>query len=210
MKNQVIFFLTGIFVFTFLLIQGCKENKVSPPEMSEYIESILQERAEKDSSLQNDPHSPFNRDANAAFRPLEYYEPDPDFIFQSKLFDSSNKDTIAIIATRGEVRPSILIGYLELKRDGKVHKLNVYKSYNRHGEPYYSIWYTDRTTGNETYGVGRYLDFELNDDPDFIYTVDFNKAYNPYCAYSMQFSCPIPREEDHIDMTIEAGEKNFH
>ncbi|MCL4278406.1 MAG: DUF1684 domain-containing protein, partial [Ignavibacteriaceae bacterium] len=81
---------------------------------------------------------------------------------------------------------------------------------SRTGEPYYSIWFTDKTTGKETYGVGRYLDFELNENPDFIYTIDFNKAYNPYCAYSAMFTCPIPRKEDYIDMSIEAGEKNFH
>jgi hypothetical protein len=78
------------------------------------------------------------------------------------------------------------------------------------GEPYYSIWFTDKTTGKDTYGVGRYLDFELKDDPEFIYTIDFNRAYNPYCAYSSLFTCPIPRAEDYIDMEIEAGEKNFH
>ncbi|HEX9251924.1 MAG TPA: DUF1684 domain-containing protein, partial [Ignavibacteriaceae bacterium] len=50
------------------------------------------------------------------------------------------------------------------------------------GQSYYSIWFTDKTTGKETYHVGRYLDFELNDDPEFVYELDFNRAYNPYCA----------------------------
>jgi len=47
-------------------------------------------------------------------------------------------------------------------------------------------------------------------DPEYNYTLDFNKAYNPYCAYNSAYTCPIPREEDHLDLAIEAGEKNFH
>lgn len=203
----------GIIMTLFLLLvvfEACKEKRVDNSEMKNYIETLIKERKEKDYSFQFDINSPFNRDTTAKFKPLKYYEPNPDFIFKSKLIKYNVQDTIAILGTRGETRPAILIGFLELKKDGKVHKINVYKSFSRTGEPYYSMWFTDRTTGNETYGVGRYLDFELNDDPEFIYTIDFNRAFNPYCAYSSLFTCPIPRVEDYIDMEIEAGEKNFH
>ncbi len=71
-------------------------------------------------------------------------------------------------------------------------------------------WFTDKTTGNETYPVGRYLDFELNNDPEFIYKLDFNRAYNPYCAYSDLYTCAIPTKEDYLDFEIKAGEKTFH
>lgn len=189
---------------------ACKENQTNDPEMKKYVDELITERKEKDYSLQFDINSPFNRDTTITFKPLNYYEPNPDFIFKSKLIQFDVQDTVSILGTRGETRPAILLGYLELKKDGKVHKINVYKSFSRTGEPYYSIWFTDKTTGDDTYGVGRYLDFELNENPDFIYTIDFNRAYNPYCAYSAMFTCPIPRPEDYIDMEIEAGEKNFH
>jgi uncharacterized protein (DUF1684 family) len=178
--------------------------------MKKYIDELIKERKEKNYTLQFDINSPFNRDTTATFKPLNYYNPNPDFIFKSKLIVYDIKDTVAIIGTKGETRPAVLIGYLELKTDEQVHKINVYQGFSRTGEIYYSIWFTDQTTGDETYGVGRYLDFELNNDPEFVYTIDFNKAYNPYCAYSSQFTCPIPRVEDYIDMAIEAGEKNFH
>jgi hypothetical protein len=193
-----------------LVSEACTEKRVDDPEMKKYIETIIKERKEKDYSFQFDLNSPFNRDTTVKFKPLRYYEPNPDFIFKSRLIRYNVQDTVAILGTRGETRPAILIGFLELKKDDKVHKINVYKSFSRTGEPYYSIWFTDRTTGKETYGVGRYLDFELNEDPEFIYTIDFNRAFNPYCAYSSLFTCPIPRVEDYIDMEIEAGEKNFH
>lgn len=189
---------------------ACKENQSNDPEMKKYNDELIKERKEKDYSLQFDINSPFNRDTTITFKPLNYYEPNSDFIFKSKLIQFDLQDTVSILGTRGETRPAILLGYLELKMDGKVHKINVYKSFSRTGEPYYSIWFTDKTTGDETYGVGRYLDFELNKNPDFVYTIDFNRAYNPYCAYSTMFTCPIPRPEDYIDLEIVAGEKNFH
>ncbi len=199
-----------ILFLSLLLTEACKENRTDDPEMKTYIDELIKERKEKDYSLQFDINSPFNRDTTITFKPLNYYEPNPDFIFKSKLIVYDIQDTVAILGTKGETRPAVLLGYLELKTDEQVHKINVYQSFSRTGEIYYSIWFTDQTTGDETYGVGRYLDFELNDDPEFVYTIDFNKAYNPYCAYSSLFTCPIPRVEDYIDMEIEAGEKNFH
>jgi uncharacterized protein (DUF1684 family) len=189
---------------------SCNKKNPETKEMKEYKNSILKERAEKDSSMQFDPYSPFHRDTSISFKPLNYYQPNPDFVFKSKLFYKEKPDTVIIMGTKGEPRTVIVIGYVELKKDNKVYKVNIYKGFSRTGSAYYSIWFTDKTTGKETYGVGRYLDFELNPDRDFIYTIDFNKAYNPYCAYTPMYTCPIPREEDYIDMSIEAGEKNFH
>ena len=71
------------------------------------------------------------------------------------------------------------------------------------------MWFTDKTTNKESYGVGRYLRMEVFDDPDYIYEVDFNLAYNPYCAYSVDFSCAVPTKDDYIDLAITAGEKTF-
>lgn len=211
MRNYKAYFFLLLALFISLNL-ACDEKRVTDntPEVKAYIDELIKERKEKNYSLQFDLNSPFNRDTTAKFKPLRYYDPDMDFIFKSRLIRYNVQDTVSILGTKGETRPAILIGFLELKKDGKVYKINVYKSFSRTGEPYYSIWFTDRTTGKETYGVGRYLDFELNDDPEFIYTIDFNKAYNPYCAYSSLFTCPIPRVEDYIDMEIEAGEKNFH
>jgi len=208
-------FLTQIIFTIFILIiviinVSCAEKNPETKEMKEYISSLLDERAGKDSSFQFDLHSPFILDTSVKFSKLKYFEPNPDFIFKSKLFYKENPDTITNMGTKGEARTVIVIGYVELKKDDTVYKLNIYKGFSRTGEQYYSIWFTDKTTGKETYGVGRYLDFELNADSGFVYSIDFNKAYNPYCAYTPRYSCPIPREEDYIDMAIEAGEKNFH
>src|SRR5690606_31455208 len=113
-------------------------------------------------------------------------------------------DTIKIFGTKGEERKAIKYGFVNINfREGE-KKVNIYKGFSKKGDEYYSIWFTDLTTGDETYGVGRYLDFDLNPDSAFIYTVDFNLSYNPYCAYSSKYSCAIPSKEDHLDIAVEA------
>jgi uncharacterized protein (DUF1684 family) len=101
-------------------------------------------------------------------------------------------------------------GYFIFNYQDKEVKLNVYEGRSRDGEKYHSIWFTDKTTNEESYGVGRYLNFTKNDDPEYIYEIDFNKAYNPYCAYSKEYSCAIPTKEDYLDIAVTAGEKKFH
>jgi uncharacterized protein (DUF1684 family) len=179
-------------------------------EQKSYISSIEKERAEKDNYMKNDPSSPFNQDVNARFQPLKYYDIDPAFVFKSRLYEFDTKDTVKIFGTKGEERKAVRYGYVVFNHESNKYNINVYKGTSKHGEEYYSIWFTDKTTGESTYGVGRYLDFELNPDKEYVYTVDFNKAYNPYCAYSAKFSCAIPTKEDHINLAVEAGEKNFH
>jgi len=117
---------------------------------------------------------------------------------------------VVIFGTKGEERSSVRYGYLKLNYKGTKFNLNVYETIYQDSLKYYSIWFTDKTTNDETYGVGRYINFELNDDPEHIYSVDFNTAFNPYCAYSSTYSCAIPTKEDHIAVAIKAGEKKFH
>ncbi len=211
MNKQKTLYQTFLLVLiTISLFVSCDEKTTVTDEMKDYVENLMKERAEKDSSFQFETHSPFNRDTTIEFENLKYYEPNPDFIFKSKLFYNSVPDSVVIMGTKGEARAVLVLGYVELNYIDKTYKVNVYRGFAKTGEAYHSIWFTDRTTGKDTYGVGRYLDMELSEDKDFVYEIDFNRAYNPYCAYSALYTCPIPREEDFIDISIEAGEKNFH
>jgi len=193
--------------FSFILI-SCGRNYT--PEEKEYISEIKKLRQEKNGYMKNDSNSPFNFKGKINFEPLKYFDPDPDFVFKSKLYEYNEKDTVIIFGTKGEERKVVRYGFVKLDYKKSEYKVNVYEGISKAGEKYFSIWFTDKTTGEETYGVGRYIDFELNPDKDFIYTIDFNLAYNPYCAYSPDYSCAIPTKEDYIDMAVEAGEKNFH
>lgn len=209
MRKETIFilFLLALLVIVFTT---CSENGKNESVVGGYKGALMIERAEKDFNLKNDPHSPFNRDPEAKYDNLKYYEPDTTFIFASKLYRYDSPDTITIMGTRGEQRKAVKEGYVVLDYKGEMHNLNVYKSFGPQGQPYYSIWFTDLTTGKETYKIGRYLDFSYSPGKDFIYIIDFNRAYNPYCAYSELFTCPIPTKEDHLNFAINAGEKKFH
>jgi len=191
-----------------IVLSSC--GKKYTEEEKTYIASIEKSRHEKDSVFKNSEESPFNHKSKVHFEPLKYYEVDPTYVFKSKLTEYEKKDTIVVFGTKGEERKALRYGFVAFKFDSKDVKLNVYKGFTKGGFEYYSIWFTDKTTSEETYGVGRYLDFKLSTDNNFLYTIDFNLAYNPYCAYSPEYSCAVPTKEDHIDISIKAGEKKYH
>jgi uncharacterized protein len=74
---------------------------------------------------------------------------------------------------------------------------------------YLFVPFTDATTGDESYGSGRYLEFYIHDIRNDTLQLDFNKAYNPYCAYATGYHCPIPPKENYLNTAIRAGEKTF-
>lgn len=206
MSTKPKLFLSLLFVAMF--VSACGENYTI--EEKAYINSVEQHREKKNESMKNDPYSPFNSRTKVEFHELNYYDVDPNFVFKSRLFEYPEKDTITIFGTKGEARETVKYGFLTFNFQNKNYKMNVYESESNNGQKYYSLWFTDKTTNEETYGVGRYLDFELNNNPDYEYTIDFNLAFNPYCAYSKDYSCAIPSKEDYIDLAITAGEKKFH
>ena len=201
-----------ILVVAALLFSACQkeEKKVLTPEEQEYAQTIQHIRQQTDRWMKNNPKSPFNAKDKVEFLPLNYYEPNMDFIFKSKLTEYEPKDTVTVYGTKGEKRSFLRFGYFTLDYDNEIHRLNVYEGVTENGQVYLSVWFTDETTTDETYGVGRYINVGWNKDPDHIYTIDFNAAYNPYCAYSKDYSCAIPRKEDHLNFAVEAGEKKFH
>lgn len=202
--------LTGVLriLLFFVFAAGCGKNLT--PEQKEYVSKIEESRNEKNSWMKNDSNSPFNYKGKVEFHNLNYFDVDPDFLFKSKLYEYEPKDTITIFGTKGEERKTIRYGYVLFNYNGKENRVNVYQGIAKNGTVYYSIWFTDLTTNKESYGVGRYIDFEKQSDSEYVYEIDFNLAYNPYCAYSPDYSCAIPTKEDFIPIEIKAGEKKFH
>ena len=95
-------------------------------------------------------------------------------------------------------------GMFRFKVDGEAAELTVYVSED--GGAF--VPFADATSGSETYGAGRYLELEYHGGSRF--HVDFNLAYNPWCVYSPDYSCPIPPKENRLQVPIRAGEKSFH
>lgn len=209
MKNSLKPLVSALIIIGIVFtISGCQKSYT--PQEEKYIAEVEQERLEKDEYMRDNPNSPFNYKSKIEFHPLKYFEVDPAWVFKSKLIEYEVKDTVSIFGTKGEERKAVRYGYVVINYENKDINIHVYQGSTRNGLIYYSIWFTDQTTNKETYGVGRYLDFELVEDPEYEYTLDFNKAYSPYCSYSPEYSCAIPTKEDYIDISITAGEKKFH
>lgn len=117
--------------------------------------------------------------------------------------------------TSGRIKKVFRVyGVLSFKINDTLVKLNLYQSQGLMGNDQYKNYlflpFTDATTGNETYESGRYIDLQTSDIKNNEVIIDFNKAYNPYCAYvSGVYNCPIPPAANHLPVAILAGEKTY-
>lgn len=144
----------------------------------------------------------------AEFKGLDYYAFDSTYILECKLKKKPGKPFEMITTT--ERRPVYRrYGVLSFKLNGEKYKLDVFQPVidiaGKVYESYLFIPFRDQTSATETYGGGRYLDLEIPSEKSV--TIDFNQCYNPYCAYSHRYSCPVPPEQNTLDVKIEAGEK---
>jgi uncharacterized protein (DUF1684 family) len=183
---------------------------IAPAQSAFDPAAVLAARARKDEAMRDSATSPFNHEPKVAFHPLKYFPPDAGWVFRSKLMVYPEQTPVTILDTKGRQRSGVIHGFLTFTRAGRTHTLRVYRMTTAGGGFYHAVWFTDHTTGDSTYEVGRYIDFEKVDDPAHEYTIDFNTAYNPYCAYSSAYGCAIPRREDRLDLAVPAGEKKWH
>lgn len=166
-----------------------------------YIAALEAERAEKDMYFRRDPYGPIEDRQN--FTGLNYYPPDPAFRY-TLLLHRAEPVPITFQTSTGDERVYYRVGTVEFEVDGQPAQLAIYKS-----EDYDELFlpFRDATSGTETYGAGRYLEPVELANGELL--VDFNLAYNPYCAYSDNFSCPLPPVENWLKVPIRAGEKNY-
>lgn len=166
--------------------------------MNEYLHF----RAEKDEFFEFDPHSPLTDEQQADFEGLQYFPVDESLRFEIEIEPFSEQKEMLMQTTTGDVRTFTRYGLAHFAVEGEQASLTVYA--NEHG---YFIPFVDAQAGVETYGAGRYLDPAVTEDGKLI--LDFNLAYNPYCAYNEYYSCPLPPAENRLKVAIKAGEKNF-
>lgn len=173
------------------------------PQFSEerYQSSIEAERALKNNQLRMDPYSPIEN--RTEFDGLTYFDPDPAFRYHLRL-QPTDPETLLMQTSTDDEAEFIKVGWVDFEVEGQSAKLAVYQ---REGDDGYFLPFRDATSGHETYGAGRYL--EPADIGDGKLLVDFNLAYNPYCAYSPSFSCPVPPRENWLNLPIRAGEKRY-
>lgn len=175
-----------------------------------YQESITKHRQSYKDAFLKEANSPVKSEDMQYF---DFYEPDSTFRVKCNFTKTNSQSTFKIPTVDGKQKEYFKYGILNFKIKGKTLQLNVYQSLSLMKIPTYKNYlfvpFKDLTSGAQTYGGGRYLDFETTDIKGDIVILDFNKAYNPYCAFSSGFSCPIPPKESHLKARIEVGEKNF-
>ncbi len=173
-----------------------------------YASAILKERVDKDDYMKNSDESPFTD--KSAFTGLKYFEPDPKYKVTARLKPVENKKVVVLATSTGEERHYLEYAWAEFELDGVEHKLLILEVMAM-GPTRGSLFlgFADETSAKETYGAGRYLDIKKVPGAGSI-TLDFNKAYNPYCAYTDNYSCPFPPRENLLPIAVLAGEKNYH
>ena len=136
-----------------------------------------------------------------------WFEPDPAARVEAKLVPEAQPREEIVLSTRGNKRRALRLGKLVFELQGKQLSLTALRLLEPGtGEAAVSIFFRDQTTGHESYPVGRYIDAEkLADDR---YALDFNRAYNPTCAFSPLYNCPIPPRENVLSVPVRAGERD--
>ena len=159
-------------------------------------------RKEKDEFFRTSLQSPIPTEELDSFEGLKYYSENPDLRFEVSLEKISEED-LEFETSTGEKKNYKKVGTLNFEVAGEPAQLTLYQTESGS----YFLPFRDVTSGKETYGAGRYLEVK---DKDGKIELDFNFAYNPYCAYNASYSCPLPPPENWLKVSIEAGEKKFH
>jgi uncharacterized protein (DUF1684 family) len=164
-------------------------------------------RADKDAFFREHPSSPLTAEQRAAFDGLAYFPEDGSLVVRAPL-ETDRVDTqepIVMQTTTGGEQEYRRAGVVRFEVDGEAAQVTLFASPDT-DELF--LPFRDATSGTETYGAGRYLEVEPPDERGEV-EVDFNRAYNPYCAYNPEWSCPIPPGENWLAVPIRAGERSF-
>ena len=144
---------------------------------------------------------------------MQFFPVDPKMRVECVFTFAKDNKWFPIKTSSGTSKIHRKYGLLTFKIDGEEYQLNVYQSQGllatEDYKDYLFIPFTDETSGKESYPGGRYLDCTLSDIQNNKLLLDFNRAYNPYCAYATGYNCPIPPRENDLSVRITAGEKNY-
>lgn len=175
-----------------------------------YVEAIEAFRADKDDFFKHGgAGSPIPVAERDAFSGLPYYPVDPALRFEGlalEPYTGGEPSSFQIPTSDGRLRPAHRAGILAFEIGGERRVLTAY-TFDGDGEDRQSLFvpFLDATSGSETYGAGRYLDLEPEEDGT--YTLDFNVAYHPSCVYDIRYSCPLTPAENRLPIRVEAGER---
>ena len=181
-------------------------NQINLDTVPENLKTVYEWQKNKNAYFQDPNTSPLRPKEKKKFNGLDFFTPDSKYQVNAFFRESVTKDTIQMKTNTGSVTSEIRYGNLFFELNNRQYVLPVYREVVAEDD-YVFLPFTDLTNGDLTYGGGRYLDFTFPLKETVL--IDFNKAYNPYCAYNPKYSCPLVPSVNHLDIAIIAGEKSF-
>ena len=182
------------------------------PPAPDWNTTLESDRKTRDDFFRESPGSPLLAEDVAGFGGLDYWAPDPVFHFVGPLNRHAAAERLTLVTTAGKTRPAEKYGWIRFPLGGRELTLQVYRLLdNRTGDDVEAMLvpFQDATTGKETYPAGRYVNLVGNRGGPYV--LDFNRAYNPSCAYGdpKRFACPVTPSENKLPLAIPAGERGF-
>ncbi|MEN8120194.1 MAG: DUF1684 domain-containing protein [Bacteroidota bacterium] len=215
MKSVILKFLFLSVVF-FTACDMDKENKTINQSTNSfnpeaYIDSIMLERTNTNKEFKDTAHSPLTQEDIKHFESLDFYPVNVDYRIKAKFVRERNAVAFGMKTTTERLPEYEKYGEAHFKLNGKKLVLNIYQNQDLIKSEKYANYlfapFADKTSGGDSYGGGRYLDLRIPKSDEII--IDFNRAYNPYCAYNVKYSCPLIPKENILDTKIEAGVKSY-
>lgn len=192
----------------YLLLLGClftSQIAMAQTELGEEAYNAFWSKT--DGEYKNPEESPLSDEDRLAFDSIARFSFDETYRVEAKWIAQKRQKPIKFKTSSDVVKSYQKVAILEFVLDGDTLQLSAYQSLSLMRNPEYKDYifvpFTDESSGLETYGGGRYMDFDRPKEDTLI--LDFNHAYNPYCAYSDGYSCPIPPRENHLKVKILAG-----
>lgn len=198
------FIITGIIaVFAYTLLQSSGGNE----DPLAYQQKLEKARQTKDASFRSGRDSPIPEDYRSSFQGLNYFPINPEYRFQARLERMPVQEYIQIQTSTGSTETYERWGWAHFQLKNQSLQLLILRSVADPSNLF--IPFADETSARTTYGAGRYLDVEEPIGNSNKIVLDFNQAYNPYCAYNERYTCPLPPPTNLLEVPIEAGEKSY-
>ncbi|MFT2009929.1 DUF1684 domain-containing protein [Pontibacter sp. 13R65] len=198
-----ILLLSFLFLISFKTALGAQTDSIAARQ------DIAAFQEELNIAYRNPEKSPLPPEAVASFSAHDFFPVNLSYRVQAKFIRTENEAVFRMKTSTDRLPEYVKYGEAVFELEGKSYKLSIYQNIALHKTEQYKnhlfLPFTDLTNGHQTYGGGRYLDLSI--PAGDIILIDFNKAYNPYCAYSPRYSCPVPPRENHLNTPIVAGIK---
>jgi uncharacterized protein (DUF1684 family) len=189
--------------------RGARAGMCAATDVDEWTERLRENRAEKDDFFAEHPQSPVPPEKRDDCDGLDYFPPNPTYRVEATADVHDEHEPVEMETSDRRTIRYLRVVTFSFDLHGDRYRLHGYRQEDDDGSIF--VPFRDRTTGQETYAGGRYMELEAEDgieDGDRV-PIDFNLAYSPFCAFSETFSCPLPPEENWLDVTVEAGERAF-